>query len=73
MKIEKPNFDDDVVETRRTPSLVHFSVEVIIPSSGWAEIIPEELDIFSALHLVDQLRREGAKLHCRCTRAMEHQ
>ena len=53
MKIEKPNFDDDVVETRRTPSLVQFSVEVIIPSSGWAEIIPEELDIFSALHLVD--------------------
>ena len=73
MKLKRPNFSDDVTETRQTPGHFEFSVEVINPQSGWAEFMEEEFDIVSALHLIDQLRGEGARLYCKRAGAKERQ
>jgi hypothetical protein len=65
MKIKRPRFNHDVRETRQTPGHFGFLVEVINPRNGWSELLPEELDIVSALHMVEYRSNEEAKLYSR--------
>jgi hypothetical protein len=70
MKIKKPKFNCDVTETRQTQGHFDFSVEVIHSRNGWAELIPEDLDIVSALYMAEQLSAEGAKLYFKHARVL---
>jgi hypothetical protein len=63
MKIKRPKFNKDVTETRQTAHHFGFSVEVINYRNGWAEFLPEEFDIVSALHMTEYLSGEGARLY----------
>ena len=65
MKIKKPRINHDVRETRQAPGHFGFLVEVINPRNGWSELLPEEFDIVSALHMVEYRRNEEAKLYSR--------
>lgn len=65
MKTKRPRSNLDVKETRQNPAHFGFCVEVINPRNGWAELLPEELDIVSALRVIDTLSAEGAKLYSR--------
>ncbi len=65
MKTKRPRSNPDVKETRQNPGHFGFCVEVINPRNGWAELLPEEFDIVSALHVIETLSSEGAKLYSR--------
>ena len=69
MKIKRAKFSRDVTETRQTRRHFDFSVEVINSRNGWAELMPEEFDIVSALLVVERLS-EGAKLYCKPARVL---
>ena len=70
MKIKRPKFSRDVTDTRQTRSHFDFSVEVINSRNGWAELMPEEFDIVSALLMVERLSDEGGKLYCKPARVL---
>ena len=70
MKIKRPKFSRDVTDTRQTRRHFDFSVEVIDSRNGWAELMPEEFDIVSALLMVERLSDEGAKLYCKPARVL---
>jgi hypothetical protein len=59
-----------VRETRRLPRHFDFSVEVVNPGNGWAELLPEASDIVSALQMVELLKDEDAKLYCKLVRVL---
>ena len=65
MKTKRPRSNLDVKETRQNPGRFEFCVEVINPRNGWAELMPEELDIVSALPVSENLSDEEAKLYSR--------
>ncbi len=65
MKIKRPKFNQDVTETRQTARHFDFSVEMINYRNGWAEFLPEDFDIVSALHMAEYLSAEGARLYCK--------
>ena len=70
MKIKRPKSNYDVMETRQCPRHFDFSIEVVNPRNGWAELLPEALDIVSALQTVELLRDEDAKLYCKPVRVL---
>jgi len=70
MKIKRPKWNHDVRETRHFPRHFAFSVEVVNPRNGWSELLPEALDIVSALQMVELLRNEDAKLYCKPVRVL---
>jgi hypothetical protein len=65
MKTRRPRSNLDVKDTRQNPGHFEFCVEVINPRNGWAELLPEEFDIVSALHRIEILGNEEAKLYSR--------
>ncbi len=65
MKTKRPRSNPDVKETRQNPGHFKFCVEVINPRNGWAELLPEEFDIVSALRVIENHSTDGAKLYCR--------
>jgi hypothetical protein len=63
MKVKRLKTNQDVTETRQTARHCNFSVEVINPRNGWAELLPEEFEFVSALRIAKYLSGEGARLY----------
>ncbi len=70
MRTRGRKLNRDVQETRQHPGHFDFSVEVINPRSGWAELLSGEFDIVCALRMVEFLNDEGAKIYCKPVRAL---